>query len=1129
MAVSTLRFETNLDKDKPNEYLYTLIAPWKHPGVRLPDLDNTAGRNKSITLTNDLTVQKPTFVFVFVPQNQYSVLRLYALTTIVNAVDPSAHSGYIYVMDIPVDENLSQSYVYGRLISAGLHLSSATRPSGTVDINGMMNAIQYQDIPSFKALTFSSIPSFRRDDTNVKTQISVVDGVTTLAIPFGESTYRNFVTNAVEHTENLLDISTSIVNPFPAGVLAIGATAQVALLSVGNAAGSTAGYPLIPEGIWGHVLFQLQTQQNSSPAIPYGWTINVTIYAPALSTADWNTPLATTGLLGSTRIEAGGNSFIKIDSFTPAELRYIQITITNNTAAATDPSVAMPFMTLNLSLRSATFYDKGWVGPGSIIGFNGMNVPTGTYPGQVVALSGKFNYEVVPNSSLARQVKTDYSFKPENPLMIKAAQYYIARDEIPFLYVKKDYERLDILGRLESQVSNAKVAEAAGLGDFLSSLLKATRPILSAVPVVGDVVNALLPSSAAGVYSMPTQSAGVYSADSQYRYPTNPPRRFNAAYVGGYADEIADTEFSVVEKKAHVPIFSPEQIAELASGALIKDAASAGSINMGFMNGLISQVNYGFVANRFLLIETLEGGKKRVAIGYVFCSSQPLLAEYSLMSITLASGDTINITVASNATLSADSLYALATASKMAGYPSDFITVYSPFGGIIQGTSLGLAAFVSMTRRNTYAILSGFLDTEGEAVAISELDTKISYLEGFNEVVNKGVPIITPYDDVVDSPMIKGLRERGLVVDTYATCIGELGVTGLYPQVIFAKDVASVMLASLMINGLAARGRWNVGSQIPNITIFAATLQNAPAYVATKQFETYNWGYGEGDSDTLIKYVNSGDFKEIIKQAEELYGYPKGTSTHIERALASGNWQKVSAIVSSLFDFMTSVAKNRVLGLVDKLGQPVLIQGKKWSLEQAEAWIIDQSTKRNNLKEYATEKGQQTLRKHGSALHILANILNTASKAKFTSTTFAAPARRQQGKGPIAQPPVTTSTTTTTLTTTTAGVAPSSLIGDIEAPTAEEMFGSLGSGEEPLPTTSLTTTQNPLPYTAVPVVVPVQPQPAVALPGAFGEPGLASVLSGLAGQLGTLTSKMEKMEQRQQSKGPARAAPKPRQ
>lgn len=1055
-----------------NEYLSTIFQPWKVTNVRIPDLDMTTSRAKSATLTNNFTVQKGELLLLSTPANNQGQLRLYARTTAPPpSFDATMYSGYVYVTTLPMDEQLADSYIYGRLISSGLRVVSATRPTGTVDINGTMNAIHYQDLPSLKALTFSSIPSYKRNNVDVKSQISVADGIVSLHQPFGEQQFNVFDTNAVEHAETILDIARQMgaftTTPWPAGAVPANGFTNVAYYG--------AGLGVIPEGIKGRMRLTATATVTGAPIInaAQAWEMAVTAYTPRLSTADWNTPTnVVTGGFQSFLLGATGAT-IMMDFYSDAELRGIQFVLTNRNAAAQDAAVTLAAMTLTWTLESFAFYDKGYNGPGALIGISGLNPPTVNYPGQVVSLAGVYNYEVVPNSFLARQVGTEYGTTPENPLLMKAAEFHISTSEMPFLYTGKEYDTAMAIGKIENKLSNQKVLEAAGFGDFLKALLNATKPILSAVPVLGPVVDALTSS---GVYR-PTSSAGVYSvtANGSYRYPTNPPRRLNAAYVGDYLDDIASLPDPTMLDREDFEVAQGQDFIYLnGEGRAVKDSNSAGSIQQGTLLGLISQVNYGYVSNRFLLVDDQSN---RCYVGYVYASSQPLVGQYALMQIPINDADSVTIRVACNATLSKDALWSLGLAAHHAGRPSDFITVVSPLSGELKGPSLGLAALYSMCRRNTYAALTGFVDYDGNVVAISKLENKVAGL--VTSEIGRSVPIITPYDEALEESWLKLLREKGEVVDTYASAIGELGVNNKYPRLIFINNISALFLTALNINFMASGGRYTAGAAIPEIKIEAMEVTNTKGvtskqYVPVKQLEIYDWGYDSGGPADLIKFVSGQRVSEELAYMKEFDPERSAEQlTILQKKVTAHDYAGMTHVLKAMMEFNKSIRDAR-----DAV-QPRTMKGRVWTLEDAEAYI-QTNLRQAAFKPYADASVWKTVRKNGSALAIVASAMSGGGKTVLALTNFANPGRRAgvtatpQPSRPLPRKEATPSVPQPALSIPLDMV--SSLTGDLPAPA--DLFA-----DPPTSTASPVSVVVSTPPSVEPVAVPASSVAASPYPG----------------------------------------------
>jgi hypothetical protein len=105
------------------------------------------------------------------------------------------------------DQPIEDSYALSRFVSGGIRVKSSTISGSQFNIAGTFNASQYQFLPDLRTLTYNTIPSFSRGNSDKLLSIRVDEGVVALAYPDGNYDFLARETNGVHNITNLLDIA----------------------------------------------------------------------------------------------------------------------------------------------------------------------------------------------------------------------------------------------------------------------------------------------------------------------------------------------------------------------------------------------------------------------------------------------------------------------------------------------------------------------------------------------------------------------------------------------------------------------------------------------------------------------------------------------------------------------------------------------------------------------------------------------------------------------------------------------------------------------------------------------------------------------------------------------------------
>lgn len=449
---------------KQSKYALTLIDPKRAP-VDIPDMDMTRCVKKSINLTKNITVPNGSsgeILGLWIPESRTAPLRLYVW---VNAL-----SRYVFFQNVVTDQELSDSYTRGRLISACLESYSSTVSQTLASISGTLNAIAYQEIPDVSKLNYSNITAFVADGKSILTNSSIEDGVITLSTPTGSQPYVIFDTENAWSTDSCLTVGTnSLIDPLAWNI----AATNIAVAGTSNFYDSSLSNVLpVPANAYGKKRTRVSIRFNATVATLLNFEITLIRETVA---ADWTTVTNTVVSFQAFPIQAvaGNNSFYYQTQTSSSNLvTRIQVNITNAGAAASVITLVTP----SLEIDYMNYYFNGVVGPGSIISIQGLT------PTQVLSFNSRMNYEVVPDSTLIQNIPTlGANSDGDFPMEIYIVQKFLSMaDEWKLVWSRKEYEYFLRFNKDEF-TDLAKMGQAAGFGDFFNFL----KPML---PVVGGLL-----------------------------------------------------------------------------------------------------------------------------------------------------------------------------------------------------------------------------------------------------------------------------------------------------------------------------------------------------------------------------------------------------------------------------------------------------------------------------------------------------------------------------------------------------------------------------------------------------------------------------------------------------------------
>jgi len=690
---------------KTSPYVETLIDP-KNNKAYYPDFDQTTSHLKMITLNTVIRPPVDDILLIHRPlhPDNTKILQLFARDPILG--------GYTFVTDIQPDEDLSLNYDRARIVSGLLNVVSNTvAPSVNFTISGNMNACDVQTLPNLRTLTYQTIPSFRRNQRDVVLNSQLMKGVTSLHHPESQNRFRLLESNSSENTDNFLRIgldytnyNEAVLDGFVFGAIPP-AYSKVLSVSQGN----------LPSGIEGYVTCEISFQ--FAGALVGQMFMNVV--TRSLDPVDYVTPIENvTTVVTPTGTTACMHIRTKLYFSSPIERIEIR-------APALNPT---DFVAFNLSIESENYYQIGYRNPATLIGMIGFvpNAPGGL-PGQSISLGGVYNYEAVPDSELARQIQTDAARSEENPLVLMQVLNLVSKGFIKFCWSTPEYVTwLAAMGRTIPRMDT--LGRASGFGDFLSNLIGAVTPIVSAatseiMPGSGMLVRELgnglrrvarnasgvVPFNASGVvpFNFPKQG---FAAGCQ----TNEESKENRGQAGlldndNWKAMIAD--INIVNKDIEPPEVIEGDI-EFRNNSLLMEPEYKSLYVSTLTAGMYHNVAFSWGANRFPYVR----GTKAF-LGLVVISDAPFdSAKYESVTYQFR-GVTGSIKLATSADLDPSSIGAIAFAHIYSSKPNLWITIRldpRDTENTLGGGSLGMATFLGLIRKFSPFVITGAIGPEGE-------------------------------------------------------------------------------------------------------------------------------------------------------------------------------------------------------------------------------------------------------------------------------------------------------------------------------------------------------------------------------------------------------------------------------
>jgi hypothetical protein len=433
-----------------SNYLSTILCPFNSSGG-IPDMDMTDSAPKSVNLTLNIDVKgSGSFLVVYLPHNLESPLRIYVHVDSINR--------YIFWKTVPFDQTLSENFTYGRFVSGGMKIISATTSGTLFNISGTMNATAFQEIPSIEDdLTYNQISAYKRNSLDVVTSVPVSTGVTLIAFPDGDQQFHVFE-NANAHAAPALLVITSFYGINQGWALA--PLIYDSDLDLG----------IIPANGWEYVdISGMVSLAIPGDVAPVNCSLVLTVYLEDVAD-DWIT--VNPVISASASFENFNSPALVYLTFPILQKLRDPRTLRRVTLTYVGPTPPTLILRGEVHWNWNTYYSTGTHGPGFLVGMKSIE------PGQKVTIGGVGHYETVPDADLSRNITTRrfVSFHPGEMMLVSKYLSESVNNRLKQVYLMPEYQSFIDNKRFKDHTDLDRMATATGWTDWLKSVWTSTKP-----------------------------------------------------------------------------------------------------------------------------------------------------------------------------------------------------------------------------------------------------------------------------------------------------------------------------------------------------------------------------------------------------------------------------------------------------------------------------------------------------------------------------------------------------------------------------------------------------------------------------------------------------------------------------
>jgi len=515
--------DQSLDDSSINKYFLSIMMPNKYGGVKVPDYNVDATTTKKILLSTNVQVPTnalnatPNILFIFTPHNLTFQLQVWVRWPSIGITN------WAFWQNLRPTEELSVNYSRARLVSAMCNIQSASIATGGAPLQGTIDAVAYQELfPLAEGPPpFASVLPYTTDEKSMVASLPSATGVVMLAIPDSQSELSSCTSTSIVTGESSwynFTVNNSFFNP----------------------AGATVRF-VLPQPIFGSLAINGQFEYNLNSSV----SVQPTNIRLTLFTRTFNSTTNTvsdvqvyTAILSSCdpqQPSGQGNQFNTI-SYTYVNDPW-NGPITSFNITLVGPATTSLFANFNVADLEGEA--RGFIRPGCAAVINNPA------PASLLTVGGTFNYEVVPNANLSKDLKitTGASYvQPKDIHMIKRAMSRECPDpRVKLIYALDEYNALcneRFFEHLSPRNTLKNMAFGSYLGPLMMGALKYGPKLIKAA---GPVIDYLTGNQNEKL--MPGENMATA------HYAVSRSRRSNVNYsAGGYGSDeeeevIATTPF----------------------------------------------------------------------------------------------------------------------------------------------------------------------------------------------------------------------------------------------------------------------------------------------------------------------------------------------------------------------------------------------------------------------------------------------------------------------------------------------------------------------------------------------------------------------------------------------------------
>jgi hypothetical protein len=430
----TVADETHPQADNP--YMAALLQPQKFSTV-FPDGSQVPCVMRAYDISSVLQWVSPNYNMLILafegsPRNLIVVL-----------LQPVNEVVWYYLTNLTLDQPLSTNYRMARLVSAKVDIKSASQAAGVFALSGLMNSVRAVSMPPLVGLTYNSVVSYATNGGYVVKGATAESGVTTLFpgkmdTEFWPPEDGNSLLNVQEVTNFSC---THPINPWSNLVMNAVANTPYQIVQLQD-------FVNFPDPCWGRMRIYGNVNFTLSTAIVandcYISIGSNTRVADQVTWACTSTPVVWfTTYLPAT--PANTNIVVNFDFVVSSEapMTGLQIVFNNgnnapiakNLTLVTSPLPA----TIGVNFLGLTLFDTL---RDQLFGNPSLTILEQVSVGQPVSIAGTFNYQLVPNANLSRNISprpipSDTIYRD----MASAVMATIGQGGPPMVWEGKQYDR----------------------------------------------------------------------------------------------------------------------------------------------------------------------------------------------------------------------------------------------------------------------------------------------------------------------------------------------------------------------------------------------------------------------------------------------------------------------------------------------------------------------------------------------------------------------------------------------------------------------------------------------------------------------------------------------------------------